>query len=130
MVLQGRPQLDRARALPAPGSGVNAVAFSRDGGALYAGTTNGALLRYELGSDAAPVPLVQHGFGINELVVGPGCEGYVEGFGEGAESCRGHDEAVARLLADSQRPLTVLVKGSRSSAMDCVVEGIKEKVNT
>jgi len=64
------------------------------------------------------------------LVVGPGCEGYVEGFGEGAESCRGHDEAVARLLADSQRPLTVLVKGSRSSAMDCVVEGIKEKVNT
>ncbi|APX22944.1 MAG: cytochrome C [Rhodobacteraceae bacterium] len=65
-----------ARALPAPGSGVNAVAFSRDGGALYAGTTNGALLRYELGSDAAPVPLVQHGFGINELVVGPGWIAY------------------------------------------------------
>lgn len=62
------------------------------------------------------------------LVVGDGCEGYVEGFGDAAEVCATHDDAVCRLLerpADSQ---TVLVKGSRSSAMDRVVEGIKEKV--
>ncbi|MCL7944464.1 UDP-N-acetylmuramoyl-tripeptide--D-alanyl-D-alanine ligase [Marinobacter sp. ATCH36] len=62
------------------------------------------------------------------LVVGNGCEGYVEGFGDAAEVCATHDDAVRRLLegpADSQ---TVLVKGSRSSAMDSVVEGIKEKV--
>lgn len=62
------------------------------------------------------------------LVVGDGCEGYVEGFGDAAEVCATHDDAVHRLFegpADSQ---TVLVKGSRSSAMDHVVEGIKEKV--
>lgn len=62
------------------------------------------------------------------LVVGPGCEGYVEGFGDKTEVCASHDDAVRRLFegpADSQ---TVLVKGSRSSAMDRVVEGIKEKV--
>lgn len=62
------------------------------------------------------------------LTVGAGCEGYVEGFGDAAEVCATHDDAVRRLFegpADSQ---TVLVKGSRSSAMDRVVEGIKEKV--
>ncbi|MDF0752196.1 UDP-N-acetylmuramoyl-tripeptide--D-alanyl-D-alanine ligase [Marinobacter sp. 71-i] len=62
------------------------------------------------------------------LAVGAGCEGYVEGFGDTAEVCATHDDAVRRLFegpADSQ---TVLVKGSRSSAMDRVVEGIKEKV--
>ncbi|MDX1551866.1 MAG: UDP-N-acetylmuramoyl-tripeptide--D-alanyl-D-alanine ligase [Marinobacter sp.] len=62
------------------------------------------------------------------LVVGAGCQGYVDGFGDAAEVCTTHEDAVRRLFegpADSQ---TVLVKGSRSSAMDRVVEGIKEKV--
>jgi len=67
--------------------------------------------------------------GIERLIaVGAGCEGYVEGFGDAAEVCASHDDAVRRLFegpADSQ---TVLVKGSRSSAMDRVVEGIQEKV--
>ncbi|MFL1454408.1 UDP-N-acetylmuramoyl-tripeptide--D-alanyl-D-alanine ligase [Marinobacter sp. GN3S48] len=68
--------------------------------------------------------------GIERLVVvGPGCEGYVEGFGETAEICPSHNDAVDRLLAGPQLPMTVLVKGSRSSAMDRVVEGMKEKVN-
>ncbi len=64
------------------------------------------------------------------LVVGPGCEGYVEGFGDQAEICQTHNDAVNRLLADPQPAMTVLVKGSRSSAMDRVVEGMKEKVTT
>lgn len=65
------------------------------------------------------------------LVVGPGCEGYTEGFGDNTEACQTHDDAVNRLMAGSpQTQLTVLVKGSRSSAMDRVVEGMKEKVNT
>ncbi|MGM0769665.1 MAG: UDP-N-acetylmuramoyl-tripeptide--D-alanyl-D-alanine ligase [Pseudomonadota bacterium] len=68
--------------------------------------------------------------GIERLVVvGPGGEGYIDGFGDATEICQTHTEAVDRVLADQQRPLTVLVKGSRSSAMDRVVEGIKEKVN-
>ncbi|WP_353475638.1 c-type cytochrome (plasmid) [Salipiger sp. H15] len=62
-------------ALPAPGSGVNAVAF--DGpGRLYAATMAGALLRYELGSGEAPMAIVQHGFGINRLAIGPGWIAY------------------------------------------------------
>lgn len=53
--------------LTAPG-GVNAVAFGSD--ALFAGTSNGMLMRYDLdGSEA--LPLVQHGFGVNELIVTP-----------------------------------------------------------
>ncbi|WP_417529883.1 UDP-N-acetylmuramoyl-tripeptide--D-alanyl-D-alanine ligase [Marinobacter lipolyticus] len=63
------------------------------------------------------------------LVVGPGCEGYIEGFGQSAEVCASHEDAVDRLLAGPQFPMTILVKGSRSSAMDRVVEGMKEKVN-
>jgi len=67
--------------------------------------------------------------GIERLIaVGDGCEGYTEGFGDASEVCATHDDALRRLFegpADSQ---TVLVKGSRSSAMDRVVEGIKEKV--
>ncbi|QSP96164.1 UDP-N-acetylmuramoyl-tripeptide--D-alanyl-D-alanine ligase [Marinobacter salinisoli] len=64
------------------------------------------------------------------LTVGPGCEGYVQGFGSAAESFQTHDEAVAAIVASRQSPVTVLVKGSRSSAMDRVVEGIRKKVNS
>ncbi len=62
------------------------------------------------------------------LVMGDGCEGYVEGFGDTAEVCATHDDAVRRVFEGPADSLTVLVKGSRSSAMDRVVEGIKEKV--
>jgi UDP-N-acetylmuramoyl-tripeptide--D-alanyl-D-alanine ligase len=62
------------------------------------------------------------------LVVGSGCEGYVKGFGAAAEVCSSHDDAVRRLFERSDDSQTVLVKGSRSSAMDIVVEGIKQKV--
>ncbi len=63
------------------------------------------------------------------LTVGPGCEGYAEGFGAQAQACAGHDEAVERLMKGLSGPVVVLVKGSRSSAMDRVVEGITQKVN-
>ncbi|ANT63307.1 cytochrome C (plasmid) [Salipiger sp. CCB-MM3] len=56
-------------ALPAPGAGVNALAFGPDG-TLYAGTMSGALLRYAQ-EGGAPVPMVQHGFGINRITLGP-----------------------------------------------------------
>lgn len=63
------------------------------------------------------------------LVVGSGCEGYVEGYGAAAEVCSSHDEAVRRLSESGADSETVLVKGSRSAAMDRVVEGIKKKVD-
>ncbi|KPP98286.1 UDP-N-acetylmuramoyl-tripeptide--D-alanyl-D-alanine ligase [Marinobacter sp. HL-58] len=62
------------------------------------------------------------------LVVGDGCEGYADGYGDTAEVCATHDDAVRRLFEGPAGSQTVLVKGSRSSAMDRVVEGIKEKV--
>ena len=69
-------------------------------------------------------------YGIDRMItVGPGCEGYADGFGEGTELCPTHDQAVESVVREKNIPLTVLVKGSRSSAMDRVVEGIKEKVN-
>lgn len=63
------------------------------------------------------------------LVVGSGCEGYVEGYGATTEVCSSHDDAVRRLFESSADSQTVLVKGSRSAAMDRVVEGIKQKVD-
>lgn len=66
----------RQGALPYPGAGVNAVAHSADGGTLYAATSKGVLLRYDLVTGGAPLPLVEHGFGINRLALGPGWLAY------------------------------------------------------
>lgn len=63
------------------------------------------------------------------LTVGVGCEGYADGFGEATEMYQTHDEAVNAIVRTIEPPMTVLVKGSRSAAMDLVVEGIKNKVN-
>lgn len=69
--------------------------------------------------------------GIERLItVGPGCEGYADGYGERTEPCQTHEQAVDSVVKAKNTPATVLVKGSRSSAMDRVVEGIKEKVNS
>ncbi len=61
--------------LPYPGAGVNAVAFTSDGDALIAVTSKGALLRYAL-DGSAPLPILNHGFGINRLIVGDGWLAY------------------------------------------------------
>jgi len=58
-------------ALPPPRAGVNAVAFSQDGTALYAATQGGELLVYDLNTMKSPTVLVRHGFGINKFVVTP-----------------------------------------------------------
>lgn len=69
--------------------------------------------------------------GIERLVtVGPGCQGYRTGFGDGAEACRDHSEAVDHLTHQPSAPLTWLIKGSRSSAMDIVAEGIKQRIKS
>ncbi len=60
---------DTYEELSYPGAGVNAVAFSPDGGTLFAATSHGTMWRYPLGG-GSPVPLVKHGFGINRLVAG------------------------------------------------------------
>lgn len=70
------------------------------------------------------------GLGIERLLtVGGGCEGYAEGFGATTEMYQTHDEAIQAVADMNGQPVTVLVKGSRSSAMDRVVDGIKHKVN-
>ena len=88
----------------------------------------------ELGAQAAQlhqeVGQCARDLGIDRLlVVGPGCDGYGKGFGAAAEFCADHDQAIAAVFKHTQVPATVLVKGSRSSAMEIVVEGIKNKVN-
>ncbi|MFL1483874.1 UDP-N-acetylmuramoyl-tripeptide--D-alanyl-D-alanine ligase [Marinobacter sp. LN3S78] len=65
------------------------------------------------------------------LVVGTteGCDALVSGFGDDARRFDTHQQAVEWLLAHMTGPMTVLVKGSRSSAMDQVVKMLQEKVN-
>lgn len=58
-----------ARALDSPGSGVNDLGFSPDGSGLYVATQNGALMRYDLDAEGGPLPVLQHGFGINQVIV-------------------------------------------------------------
>lgn len=62
------------------------------------------------------------------LVVGSGCGGYVDGFGQDTEQFQAHEQAIDAIFDGRQGTMTVLVKGSRSSAMDLVVEGIQTKV--
>ncbi|MGO1462043.1 MAG: UDP-N-acetylmuramoyl-tripeptide--D-alanyl-D-alanine ligase [Marinobacter sp.] len=64
------------------------------------------------------------------LTVGAGCDGYADGFGAAAERYQTHDEAAEAIVRTNEPPMTVLVKGSRSSAMDLVVEEIKNKVTS
>lgn len=56
-------------------------------------------------------------------------QGYCDGFGSSAERVENHEQAVERLLSGNTGSQTVLVKGSRSSAMDQVVKSLKNKVN-
>ncbi|WP_371229769.1 c-type cytochrome [Roseovarius sp. 2305UL8-3] len=61
--------------LPYPGAGVNAVAFDPSGEALIAATSKGVLWRYDL-AGGSPLPLVKHGFGINQVIAGDGWVAY------------------------------------------------------
>lgn len=89
----------------------------------------------ELGADARSmhqeVGALARELGVDRLItVGTGCEGYADGFGPSTEFGLGHQQAVESAIKDKHAPLTVLVKGSRSSGMERVVEGIKKKVNS
>lgn len=88
----------------------------------------------ELGTTARELHSEVGGFasdlGIERLLtVGAGCDGYADGFGETTEMYQTHNEAVQAIVRTNEPPMTVLVKGSRSSAMDLLVEGIKNKVS-
>lgn len=65
------------------------------------------------------------------LVVGTteDCQALAAGFGEQARCFDTHQQAVEWLLAEIGGHMTVLVKGSRSSAMDQAVKLLQEKVN-
>lgn len=66
---------DPPRVLGTPGGGVNAVVFTETGDGLYAATTDGVLLRYDVATGDA-LPLVKHGFGVNQIVLGSGWIAY------------------------------------------------------
>lgn len=87
----------------------------------------------ELGEDAPrmhrEIGVFARSLGIDELWVrGNFAEEYAAGFGSGAFRFDGI-EAVDE-LPERSRPLSILVKGSRSSAMDRVVARLKEKVKS
>ena len=66
---------ESSEALEYPGSGVNDVLYSTDGKALFAATSKGVILRYNL-QTATFLPLVKHGFGVNRMAIGPGWLAY------------------------------------------------------
>ncbi len=57
------------RFLGPTGSGVNAVAFSPDGASLYSAGVDGTLRRWDVTSGQETDRIVEHGFGINEMVL-------------------------------------------------------------
>lgn len=88
----------------------------------------------ELGAEAAELhrQVGEHAFrrGIDRLlVVGAGAEAYGSGFGNQTEFFQRHEQAVDAITDGIHGAVTILVKGSRSSAMNLVVEGIQKKVN-
>ncbi|TBW56258.1 UDP-N-acetylmuramoyl-tripeptide--D-alanyl-D-alanine ligase [Marinobacter halodurans] len=88
----------------------------------------------ELGADAdklhAEVGAFARDKGVAHLLaVGPSAGGYLTGFGDGGLAFATHEEAVDWLIAHQAAPMTILVKGSRSSAMDNVVRALIKKVN-
>ncbi|WP_170524151.1 c-type cytochrome [Ruegeria arenilitoris] len=58
-----------AKLLGPTGSGVNAVAFAPDGRSLYSAGVDGSLRVWDVTTGAETARLVEHGFGINELVL-------------------------------------------------------------
>lgn len=52
-------------------SGVNDVVFAPSGTHVFLATTRGEVLAYDLRSNDAPEPLVQHGFGVNRVMISP-----------------------------------------------------------
>lgn len=83
----------------------------------------------ELGNDSAAL---HHGIGsyarergIERLcAVGPRSIDTCKGYGSGAEHFANQAEMIAALRADLRSGITVLIKGSRSSAMDRVASGL------
>ncbi len=57
------------RFLGPTGSGVNAVAFSPDGASLYSAGVDGTLRSWDVTSGQETDRIVEHGFGINEMVL-------------------------------------------------------------
>ncbi|WP_417517848.1 UDP-N-acetylmuramoyl-tripeptide--D-alanyl-D-alanine ligase [Marinobacter sp.] len=120
---------DSYNANPASMKAALSVLASRDGKRIAVFGAMGELgptareLHSEVGAFASEL-------GIDRLMtVGAGCEGYADGYGETTEMYQTHEEAVQAMALVNEPPMTVLVKGSRSAAMDLVVEGIKNKVN-
>lgn len=62
--------------LPAPGAGVNAVAYGDNGATLFVATSKGHLIRFDTSALWRNRALVRHGFGINRMAVGEGWLAY------------------------------------------------------
>lgn len=63
------------------------------------------------------------------LTVGNGTAFYLKGYGSQGLHFESHEQAAEWLLASGMAPMTILTKGSRSSAMENVVRVLLEKVN-
>ncbi len=96
-----------AHMLRKPGAGINAVAYTADGTALFVASANGRVFAVSLDSPDYFRPLVQHGFGVNELIVGKGWLAYgaVDGVTRVVDTGDGH--TIAEFFLD-RRPILAM----------------------
>ncbi|MGX9353217.1 c-type cytochrome [Shimia sp. W99] len=106
------------RVLSPRDSGVNDVTFSPNGTHAFLATTKGEVLRFELSEDVAAEPLVQHGFGVNRLMMAPNGEWLAYGAVDGGT--RIVDPATGDAIADftlDRKPILALAYHAQSGLL-------------
>lgn len=106
------------RTLSPRDSGVNDVAFAADGARVYLATTKGEVLAFDLVGDAPVEPIVQHGFGVNRLLMAPDGNWLVYGAVDGGT--RVVDPQTGRAVADftlDRKPILALAHHAASGLL-------------
>ena len=111
-------QQGEAKVLTPRDSGVNDIAFSPDGTRAFLATTKGEILGFELSGDGVAEPVVQHGFGVNRLMMGPRGEWLAYGAVDGGT--RVVDPMTGAAIADftlDRKPILALAHHAQSGLL-------------
>ncbi len=96
------------RLLGPTGSGVNAIAFTKDGRRLYAAGMDGGLRLWSVTTGDALQEVLSHGFGINEIVLGPEDDWLAYGAVDGVTRIRDLSTGEERDFTLDRRPILAL----------------------
>ncbi|MEY8837423.1 cytochrome C [Cribrihabitans sp. XS_ASV171] len=96
------------RLLGPTGSGVNALAFTKDGSRLFAAGVDGGLHLWDVATGTVMQEILSHGFGINEIVLGPGEEWLAYGAVDGVTRILDLSTGEERDFTLDRRPILAL----------------------